>query len=160
MDDIGNSISIKKIKVPKLGVGIAYAPSFELFGGDAWWLNSSFLKNYIKIEGGFLDYIDVDDNTLCFGFFDMQHDIWFNQNENLDFFKSKNKTNIDKFNNFINDKYKSILNKKNMGGRNIIECKVRNGKHVCYNMILTRSIPNSIVSKGEALGSIYICKSK
>jgi len=31
---------------------------------------------------------------------------------------------------------------------------------VCYNMVLTRSIPNSKVSKGEALGSIYICKSK
>mgnify|MGYP001222113659 CR=1 FL=1 len=158
MDDIGNSISIKKIKVPKLGDGIAYAPSFEVFGGSAWWLKSSFLKNYIKFEKSLYDHIYVDDNTLCFGFFNMYLDIGFH--ENLSFFNSKNKENIDKFTIFIKDKYKSILKKKNMGGDNIIECKVPNGKHICYNMIVTRSVPNSIVSKGETLGSIYICKSK
>ena len=48
MDEIGNSISVKSIIIPDIGEGIAYAPSFELFGGNAWWLTSSFFKNYIK----------------------------------------------------------------------------------------------------------------
>ena len=160
MDEIGNSISIKKINVPKLGEGIAYASSFELFGGDAWWLKSSFLKNYIKFDEYTIDYIDVDDNTLCFGFFDMNFEIGFNEYENLDFFKIKNKKNINKFNEYIDDKYKKILSKNNMGGDNIIECKVPNGKHIFYNMILTKTISGSIVQKGDAVGQILICKNK
>ena len=160
MDEIGNSISIKKINVPKLGEGIAYASSFELFGGDACWLNSSFLKNYIKFEKYSLDHIDVDDNTLCFGFFDMNFEIGFNEYKNLDFFKIKNKENKNKFNEYMEDKYKKILNKKNMGGKNVIECKVSNGKHIFYNMILTKTITGSVVQKGEAVGQILICKSK
>ena len=160
MDEIGNSISIKKINVPKLGEGIAYASSFELFGGDAWWLKSSFLKNFIKFEKYSIDHIDVDDNTLCFGFFDMNIEIGFDEYNKLDFFKIKNKENKNKFNEYIKDKYKKILSKRNMGGKNVIECKVSNGKHIFYNMILTKTIPGSVVEKGQAVGQILICQKK
>ncbi len=106
MDEIGNSISIKKINIPNIGEGIAYAPSFELFGGNAWWLNNSFFKNYIKLtKDNSRSYIDVNDNKLCFGLFNIVWDFDFNEHVNLDFFKIKNEENLKKFNNFINERY-------------------------------------------------------
>ncbi len=123
-------------------------------------MKSSFLKNYIKFEKYTIDHIDVDDNTLCFGFFDIKWDIDFNKYENLDFFKIKNKENENKFNEYMKKKYFKILDKNNMGGANIIECKVPNGKHIFYSMILTKTISGSIVQKGEAVGQILICENK
>ena len=79
--------------------------------------------------------------------------------ENLDFFKIKNKENIKKFKTFIDEKYNSVLNKKNMDGYNVIECKVRNGKHNFYLMTMKRDIKyGALFKKGDVIGTFIVCK--
>ena len=68
MDEIGNEISILEIEVPKLGKGIAHISSPHLF-------NNSFIKNFVEFHKPLYSHIEVKDNTLCFGFFDMIFDI-------------------------------------------------------------------------------------
>ena len=89
MDEIGNEISILEIEVPKLGKGIAHISSPHLF-------NNSFIKNFVEFHKPLYSHIEVKDNTLCFGFFDMIFDIGFSEFENIDFYNVKNKPNIDK----------------------------------------------------------------
>lgn len=161
MEEIGNSISIKKINIPNIGEGIAYAPSFELFGGNAWWLNNSFFKNYIKLTKNNLhSYIDVNDNKLCFGLFNAQWDFEFNEYANLDFFKIKNEENLKKFNKHISEYYIKTKEKfERHPDPTIIECQVPNGKHFFYSMTLKKPVGEGRLEKGDYLGDILICKS-
>ena len=159
MDEIGNSISIKSIIIPNIGEGIAYAPSFELFGGNAWWLTRSFFKNYIKLrKNNFFSHIDVNDNKLCFGLFNAQWDFEFNKYQKLDFFKKKNQKNLKEFEEYIKEKY-SKTQKKFPPIGTILECDVPNGKYIFYSMELTKPVGEGRLEKGDVLGDILICKS-
>ena len=108
---------IKRIVVSKLGEGIAYASTFDIFPGDRevndvdWWNNPGVIEGEVKYSKLPLS-IDAEDNSLCFGYFNLMFDIGFDEYENLDFFKIKNKENIKKFKTFIDEKYNSVLNKK------------------------------------------------
>ena len=160
-------LDIKRIIVPKLGEGIVYASTFDIFPGSKkvwgidWWINPGIIEDevkYSKLHPKVLS-IDVEDNLLCFGYFDLMIDIGFYEYENLDFFKIKNKENLKKFKTFIEEKYKSILNKKNIGGDNVIECKVRNGKHNFYLMTMKRDIKyGALLKKGDLIGVFIVCK--
>jgi hypothetical protein len=160
-------LDLKRIIVPKLGEGIAYASTFDIFPGSKkvwgieWWINPGIIEGevkYSKLNSKILS-IDVDDNSLCFGYFDLMFDIGFNEYENLDFFKIKNKENLKKFKTFMEEKYEKILNKKNMGGDNVIECKVRNGKHNFYLMTMKRDIKyGALLKKGDVIGTFIVCK--
>ena len=85
---------IKRIVVSKLGEGIAYASTFDIFPGDRevndvdWWNNPGVIEGEVKYSKLPLS-IDVEDNSLCFGYFDVNFDIGLY--ENLDFFKNKSK---------------------------------------------------------------------
>jgi hypothetical protein len=159
----GSYTYIKRIIVPKLGEGIAYASTFDIFPGTKkisgvdWWINPGVVEGEVKYSK-LPDSIDVEDNSLCFGYFDVNFDIGLY--ENLDFFKNKSKENIQKFKTFINEKYNSVLNKvPMMGGVNVIECKVRNGKHKFYLMTMKRDIKyGAILKKGDAIGVFIVCK--
>jgi hypothetical protein len=124
-----------------------------------WWINPGIIEGevkYSKLNSKILS-IDVDDNSLCFGYFDLMFDIGFNEYENLDFFKIKNKENLKKFKTFMEEKYEKILNKKNMGGDNVIECKVRNGKHNSYLMTMKRDIKyGALLKKGDLIGIFIV----
>lgn len=153
---------IKRIVVSKLGEGIAYASTFDIFPGDRevndvdWWNNPGVIEGEVKYSKLPLS-IDVEDNSLCFGYFDVNFDIGLY--ENLDFFKNKSKENIKKFKTFIDEKYNSVLNKKNMDGYNVIECKVRNGKHNFYLMTMKRDIKyGALLKKGDVIGTFIVCK--
>ena len=70
---------IKRIVVSKLGEGIAYASTFDIFPGDRevndvdWWNNPGVIEGevkYSKLHPKVLS-IDVEDNLLCFGYFDL-----------------------------------------------------------------------------------------
>lgn len=155
MDNIGNQISILKINVPELGEGIAYIFSPHLF-------NNSFIKKYVDFDkpphGVTNNHILVEDETICFGFFDIRFDFAFNKREKLNFYNTKNKANLDKFKKYIDKKYKNTLTKRNMGGDNIIECSVPNGKYEGHLMVLKKTIPNSTYEKGFSIGSLFIRK--
>ena len=153
MDEIGNEISILEIEVPKLGKGIAHISSPHL-------INNSFIKNFVKFDKPLYSHIEVKDNTLCFGFFDMIFDIGFSEFENIDFYNVKNKPNIAKFKKFIKKKYVNVLNKSNMGASNIVECSVPNGIHRGYDIMPTKSLPNTPYDGGGRIGQLYICESK
>ncbi len=86
MDDIGNSIDIKKAKIDNFGEGIIFAPSYAMFGGEGDWMTSSFLKKFCKIEKSFR-HIDIKDNKIGFGFFWIDYD--FDFYELKDFFVKK-----------------------------------------------------------------------
>ena len=154
---------IKRIVVSKLGEGIAYASTFDIFPGDKkmdgvdWWINPGVIEGEVKYSK-LPDSIDVEDNSLCFGYFDVNFDIGLY--ENLDFFKNKSKENIKKFKTFINEKYNSVLNKvPMMGGVNAIECKVRNGRHKFYLMTMKRDIKyGALLKKGDVIGVFIVCK--
>ena len=154
---------IKRIVVSKLGEGIAYASTFDIFPGDRevndvdWWNNPGVIEGEVKYSKLPLS-IDVEDNSLCFGYFDVNFDIGLY--ENLDFFKNKSKENIKKFKTFINEKYNSVLNKvPMMGGVNAIECKVRNGRHKFYLMTMKRDIKyGALLKKGDVIGTFIVCK--
>jgi len=154
---------IKRIVVSKLGEGIAYASTFDIFPGDRevndvdWWNNPGVIEGEVKYSK-LPDSIDVEDNSLCFGYFDVNFDIGLY--ENLDFFKNKSKENIKKFKTFINEKYNSVLNKvPMMGGVNAIECKVRNGRHKFYLMTMKRDIKyGALLKKGDVIGVFIVCK--
>ena len=88
MDDIGNSIDIKKAKIDNFGEGIIFAPSYAMFGGEGDWMTSSFLKKFCKIEKSFR-HIDIKDNKIGFGFFWIDYD--FDFYELKDFFVKKGK---------------------------------------------------------------------
>ena len=154
---------IKRIVVSKLGEGIAYASTFDIFPGDRevndvdWWNNPGVIEDEVKYSKLPLS-IDVEDNSLCFGYFNLMFDIGLY--ENLDFFKNKSKENIKKFKTFINEKYNSVLNKvPMMGGVNAIECKVRNGRHKFYLMTMKRDIKyGALLKKGDVIGVFIVCK--
>ena len=154
---------LKRIVVSKLGEGIAYASTFDIFPGDRevndvdWWNNPGVIEGEVKYSKLPLS-IDVEDNSLCFGYFDVNFDIGLY--ENLDFFKNKSKENIKKFKTFINEKYNSVLNKvPMMGGVNAIECKVRNGRHKFYLMTMKRDIKyGALLKKGDVIGVFIVCK--
>ena len=155
---------LKRIVVSKLGEGIAYASTFDIFPGDRevndvdWWNNPGVIEGEVKYSKLPLS-IDVEDNSLCFGYFNLIFDIGFDEYENLDFFKIKNKENIKKFKTFIDEKYNSVLNKKNVDGYNVIECKVRNGKHNFYLMTMKRDIKyGALLKKGDVIGTFIVCK--
>tara|TARA_B100000768_G_C11172483_1_gene329320 strand:+ start:37 stop:882 length:846 start_codon:yes stop_codon:yes gene_type:complete len=157
-------LDIKRIIVPKLGEGIVYAPTLDIFPGNKkvlgveWWINPDTLEGEVKYSKFPLS-IDVEDNSLCFGYFNLMFDIGFDEYENLDFFKIKNKENIKKFQTFIEEKYNNVLNKKNMGGNNVIECKVRNGKYNFYLMKMKRDIKyGALLKKGDTIGTFIVCK--
>ena len=159
----GSYTYIKRIVVSKLGEGIAYASTFDIFPGDKkmdgvdWWINPGVIEGEVKYSK-LPDSIDVEDNSLCFGYFDVNFDIGLY--ENLDFFKNKSKENIKKFKTFINEKYNSVLNKvPMMGGVNAIECKVRNGRHKFYLMTMKRDIKyGALLKKGDVIGVFIVCK--
>ena len=80
----------------------------------------------------------------------------FNEYENIEFFKVKTTENIKKFKTFMEEKYEKILNKKNMGGDNVIECKVRNGKHKAYYMTMKRDLNDALLKKGDVIGIFIV----
>jgi hypothetical protein len=46
-----------------------------------------------------------------------------------------------------------------MGGDNVIECKVRNGKHNFYLMTMKRDIKyGALLKKGDVIGTFIVCK--
>ena len=50
-----------------------------------------------------------------------------------------------------------ILNKKNIGGDNVIECKVRNGKHKAYYMTMKRDLKyGALLKKGDVIGIFIV----
>ena len=79
--EIGNQISIAKIKVPNLGEGTAYISSPHL-------IDHNFIKKNIKFEPPVNPNVKfhIDDGLLCFGFFNMHFDIGYVEGSNLDFF--------------------------------------------------------------------------
>ena len=151
MDEIGNQISIIKIKVPNLGEGTAYISSPHL-------IDHNFIKKNIKFEPPVNPNIKfhIDDGLLCFGFFNMHFDIGYVEGSNLDFFKNKSDENQKKFNEYIKIKYKNILSKPNMGGDNIVECTVSKGQYSQYSLALTKHVPNSPYEKGNYIGELFI----
>ena len=56
----------------------------------------------------------------------------------------------------MEEKYEKILNKKNMGGDNVIECKVRNGKHKAYYMTMKRDLNDALLKKGDVIGIFIV----
>tara|TARA_Y100000294_G_C8487259_1_gene309260 strand:+ start:162 stop:917 length:756 start_codon:yes stop_codon:yes gene_type:complete len=163
MDDIGNSIGIYLMKYPEIGEGIVYTPSFAMFDSPGSWFKKSFLKYFLKIQKT-NEYINIDDNKLCFGFFD-DWDLDFRKIK--EFFKKKNKENIKKFKNYMEEKYNNIV--KNRTGNNnfvknkgsgIYECKVPNGKHYFYTFISKIDIPDSSIMKGDFMGNLILYKKK
>ena len=125
MDDIGNSIDIKKAKIDNFGEGIIFAPSYAMFGGEGDWMTSSFLKKFCKIEKSFR-HIDIKDNKIGFGFFWIDYD--FDFYELKDFFVKKSKENEQKFQEYVKEKYNYIKNDRYKHGESLIECEVPNGK--------------------------------
>ena len=46
-----------------------------------------------------------------------------------------------------------------MDGYNVIECKVRNGKHNFYLMTMKRDIKyGALLKKGDVIGTFIVCK--
>ena len=151
MDDIGNSIDIKKAKIDNFGEGIIFAPSYAMFGGEGDWMTSSFLKKFFKIEKSFR-HIDIKDNKIGFGFFWIDYD--FDFYELKDFFVKKSKENEQKFQEYMKEKYNYIKNDRYKHGESLIECEVPNGKLNFYNLVADRNIPNSEIEKGDFLADI------
>ena len=161
MDDIGNSIDINLIKHPDIGEGIIFSPSFSMFDSAGTWLKSSFIKYFLKIEKT-KQTIKIDDNYLCFGFFD-EFDLDFRNMK--EFFKTKNKKNIKEFQIYINEKYDNIV--KNRFGNNmfskgqgscILECKVPNGNHKFYSLFSNQEFEDTIIEKGTWMGDLILYK--
>ena len=161
MDDIGNSIDINLIKHPDIGEGIIFSPSFSMFDSAGTWLKSSFIKYFLKIEKS-KQTIKIDDNYLCFGFFD-EFDLDFRNMK--EFFKTKNKKNIKEFQIYINEKYDNIV--KNRFGNNmfnkgqgscILECKVPNGNHKFYHLFSNQEFEDTIIEKGTWMGDLILYK--
>ena len=151
MDDIGNSIDIKRAKIDNFGEGIIFAPSYAMFGGEGDWMTSSFLKKFCKIEKSFR-HIDIKDNKIGFGFFWIDYD--FDFYELKDFFVKKSKENEQKFQEYMKEKYNYIKNDRYKHGESLIECEVPNGKLNFYNLVADRNIPNSEIEKGDFLADI------
>ena len=157
MDDgFGNSIDINLIKHPDIGEGIAYSPSFSIGTSAGTWLKSTSIKNFIKIEKT-EKTIKIDDNHLCFGFFDDFDLVGRDMKKDQDFFKNKNKKNIKEFQTYINDVYENIVKnrfgndmfEKNQGS-GVLECKVPNGNHIFYDLIN--------IEKGDWMGGLILYK--
>jgi len=158
-------LELRRLVVPKLGEGVAYASSFDVFPGTKkiwgidWWINPGIIEDeikYSKVHPKVLSF-DIDDNSLCFGYFNLMFEFEFNEYENIEFFKVKTTENIKKFKTFMEEKYEKILNKKNMGGDNVIECKVRNGKHKAYYMTMKRDLKyGALLKKGDVIGIFIV----
>ena len=162
MDDIGNAIDINLIKHPDIGEGIIYSPSFSMFDSAGTWLKSSFIKHFMKIEKT-KQTIKIDDNKLCFGFFD-EFDLDFRNMK--EFFKEKNKKNIKEFKIYINEKYNNIVKNRIGGSDNfkknegscVLECKVPNGNHKFYSLISNQEFKDTIIEKGTWMGDLILYK--
>ena len=161
MDEIGNVIDVNLIKHPDFGEGIIYSPSYGMFDSGGAWLNPSFIKNFIKIEKSYQE-IHIDDNKLCFGFFD-EFDLDYRGIKN--FFKVKNKKNIKDFQNYIKEKYQNI--KKNRFGSNmynknkgscILECEVPNGKYKFYTLTSKKTFEDTSIEEGTWMGDLILFK--
>ena len=162
MDEIGNAIDINLIKHPDVGEGITYSPSFSMFSSAGTWLKSSFIKNFIKFKKT-MQSIKIDDNKLCFGFFD-DWDLDFRGHMH-EFFKEKNKKNIKEFKIFINEKYDNIVKNRfgsDMFAKNkgcgVLECKVPNGNHKFYSLISQTTFKDTDIEKGTWMGDLILYK--
>ena len=81
-----------------------------------------------------------------------------------DFFKVKNKKNIDQFKSFMSKVYKEIPKKRFSRGERILSHKVPNGRYELYSMVLIKSPPllidldGSPVNKGMWVGDFIKLK--
>jgi len=149
----GGEILIKKIKIPGFGEGIATIQDGFLFSGKNNWLNPSLFNNLVKIKPRnkiFGNSVDVSNNKLCFSLFDpVEHLDFFHLN---DFFKIKNKKNIELFNKFITERSEKIKEAPKLSGPNYLSIKVPNGKFKIYDFVSTKTIKYTEIEKGYALG--------
>ena len=116
-------------------------------------LNPSLFNNLVKIEPRnkiFGNSVDVSNNKLCFSLFDpVEHLDFFHLN---DFFKIKNKKNIELFNKFITERSEKIKEAPKLSGPNYLSIKVPNGKFKIYDFVSTKTIKYTEIEKGYALG--------
>jgi hypothetical protein len=163
MDDIGSVIDINLIKHPDIGEGIIYSPSYSMFNSAGAWLKPSFIKHFIKFNKPY-DTIKIDDNKLCFGFFD-DWDLDFKDMK--EFFKKKNKKNIKEFQIYIKEKYDNIVKnrfgsdmyRKNEGSC-VLECKVPNGKHKFYSLTSKTTFEDTSIEEDAWMGELILYKKK